>query len=154
MKLIHLTDTHFVPQHQTLYGRDPSVALKRCLADINSNHADADLCVITGDLTHWGEPEAFDHLTDCLSTLSIPLRLLIGNHDSHAEFIRRLPDQELDENGFVQSCKDYAVVLFESDRLIIHTHDSLDESPEEEKRCGLRSIGLKKFLLSYVRFGC
>ena len=44
MKLIHLTDTHFVPQHQTLYGRDPSVALKRCLADINSNHADADLC--------------------------------------------------------------------------------------------------------------
>ena len=112
MKLIHLTDTHFVPQHQTLYGRDPSVALKRCLADINSNHADADLCVITGDLTHWGEPEAFDHLTDCLSTLSIPLRLLIGNHDSRAEFIRWFPNQELDENGFVQTCKDYEAGRF------------------------------------------
>ena len=62
MKLIHLTDPHFVPPGQTLYGRDPSVALKRCLADINEHHADADLCVITGDLTHWGEP---DKKTDC-----------------------------------------------------------------------------------------
>ena len=112
MKLIHLTDPHFVPPGQTLYGRDPSVALKRCLADINEHHADADLCVITGDLTHWGEPEAFGHLRECLSVLNMPLQLLVGNHDSRAEFVRWFPDQDLDDHGFVQTGKDYKAGRF------------------------------------------
>ena len=62
MKIIHFTDTHFIPEGETLYGRDPAVALERCIEDINQHHADASRCVSTGDLTHWGETEAFDHL--------------------------------------------------------------------------------------------
>ena len=119
MKLIHLTDPHFAPPGQTLYGRDPSVALKRCLADINEHHADADLCVITGDLTHWGEPEAFDHLRECLSVLNMPLQLLVGNHDSREEFRKWFPDQACDENGFVQSVEDLPVGRF----IYLDTHE-------------------------------
>lgn len=105
MKLIHLTDTHFIPKGETLYGRDPSVALSAAVEDINRHHADADLAVITGDLTHWGEPEAFAHLADVLAPLKCPLRLLIGNHDDRASFTAHFPGQRLDENGFVQSVR-------------------------------------------------
>ena len=101
MKIIHFTDTHFIPAGKTLYGRDPAAALARCIADINHHHADAARCVITGDLTHWGEPEAFDHLKQHLSVLKPPLRLLVGNHDSREEFRKWFPDQACDESGFV-----------------------------------------------------
>lgn len=103
MKIIHLTDPHFVPEGKTLYGRDPSVALAAAVADINAHHADAHLVVMTGDLTHWGEPEAFDHLARVLSPLRPPLRLLVGNHDNREIFRAHFPDQASDTNGFVQA---------------------------------------------------
>ena len=103
MKLIHLTDPHFVPAGETLYGRDPQVALAAAVADINRDHADADLVAITGDLTHWGEPEAFAQLAETLAPLEPPLQLLIGNHDKREVFSEHFPDQPLDADGFVQS---------------------------------------------------
>ena len=112
MKLIHLTDTHFVPPGQTLYGGDPRANLAAAVADINQHHADADLVVITGDLTHWGEPEAFAHLAETLGPLIPPLQLLIGNHDDREAFRRDFPDQALDENGFVQSTLETPVGRF------------------------------------------
>ncbi len=112
MKLIHITDTHFVPKGQTLYGRDPAVALGRCVEDINRTHSDADLCVITGDLTHWGEREAFEHLSEHLDKLQIPLRLLLGNHDDRETFRSVFHAQRADENGFIQSVDDFAKERF------------------------------------------
>ncbi|MBT3429932.1 MAG: phosphodiesterase [Proteobacteria bacterium] len=112
MKIIHVTDTHFIPAGQTLYGRDPATALERCIADINRNHPDAERCVITGDLTHWGEPEAFDHLKQHLDQLKVPLRLLVGNHDNRDIFRQRFGDHPCDENGFIQSVEDLPVGRF------------------------------------------
>jgi len=103
MKLIHLTDTHFVPRGRTLYGGDPRATLERAVADINRDHADADLVVVTGDLTHWGEAEAFASLAEVLDGLTPRLQLLIGNHDDRDIFAAHFPDQPHDENGFVQS---------------------------------------------------
>lgn len=103
MKLIHLTDTHFVPPGQTLYGGDPRATLAAAVADINKHHADADLVVITGDLTHWGEADAFACLAETLDPLRPPLQLLIGNHDDRTAFAAAFPKQQRDDNGFVQS---------------------------------------------------
>lgn len=103
MKIIHLTDTHYVPEGKELYGRDPSVALHKAIQDINLNHSDAEMMVITGDLTHWGELEAFSHLRRTLENLSIPVRLLVGNHDKREIFAETFPNQLIDRNGFVQS---------------------------------------------------
>lgn len=105
MKLIHLTDTHFVPRGKTLYGRDPQIALSAAVESINTEHADADFVVVTGDLTHWGEPEAFDNLAEVLGRLTPSLELLIGNHDDRKTFTKYFPDQCLDDNGFVQSVR-------------------------------------------------
>jgi len=103
MKIIHLTDTHIVPKGQTLYGRKPGVMLEQCIRDINNNYSDADLCVITGDLTHWGESESFDYLKEELDKLCVPLQLLVGNHDLRTEFIKSFPSQYPGASNFLQS---------------------------------------------------
>jgi 3',5'-cyclic AMP phosphodiesterase CpdA len=103
MKFIHLTDPHFVPKGDTLYGRDPSVTLAAAIADINHHHHDADAVVITGDLTHLGQEAAFAHLAETLAPLAPPLKLLIGNHDHRPSFAQFFPDQVFDKNGFAQS---------------------------------------------------
>ena len=105
MKLIHLTDTHFIPRGETLYGRDPEIALTAAVESINAEHSDAECVVVTGDLTHWGEPEAFENLAAVLGGLMPPVELLVGNHDDRATFSKYFPKQALDCNGFVQSVR-------------------------------------------------
>ena len=102
MKLIHLTDTHFVAPGLTLYGLDPRARLDAAVADINRRHGDATMAVITGDLTHWGEPAAYANLKDCLAALTPPVVPLIGNHDDRQAFCDVFPDAPVDDQGFVQ----------------------------------------------------
>ena len=108
MKLIQITDIHYVPGKRVLYGLNPYERLTLCIADINTNHADADLCIITGDLTHNGLIEAYEDLRTCLSTLSIPYHFVIGNHDNRENIKKVFPDTPFDESGFIQSTVDTA----------------------------------------------
>ena len=103
MKFIHVTDTHYVPKGKMLYGRDPRETLEIAIIDINKHHNDAELMVITGDLTHWGEKKAFINLKETLSECSVPWRLLVGNHDKRDNFLDVFPSQQRDASGFVQS---------------------------------------------------
>lgn len=102
MKLIHVTDTHLVAAGGRLYGLDPRQRLDACIANINAHHADAALCLVTGDLTHWGQPEAYEQLREALAALRVPVRLLLGNHDDRKNFRAAFPDAAEDQNGFVQ----------------------------------------------------
>ena len=112
MKLIHLTDTHLVPKGSKLFGRDPRVVLDAAIADINAHHADAELLVLTGDLTHWGEPEAFANLAEALAALKLLIRLLIGNHDDREAYRKAFPSEHFDNAGFAQSALDVSVGRF------------------------------------------
>lgn len=112
MKLIHVTDTHLVKPGEMLFGLDPQARLEACVADINRHHADAGLCVITGDLTHWGEAEAYALLRDCLAPLAVPLHLVVGNHDEREAFLAAFPETPTDDNGFVQSVRETPVGRF------------------------------------------
>ena len=58
-KFIHITDTHLVPPGEMLYGLNPIDRLALCIADVNRNHGDAAYAVVTGDLCHKGQPEAY-----------------------------------------------------------------------------------------------
>ncbi len=106
MKLIHLTDPHFVAAGRRLYGLDPRERLDAAVASINALHADADLVVITGDLAHWGEAQAYANLEACLSALRVPCVPLIGNHDDRGALQQRFPDLPRDAAGFVQGVRD------------------------------------------------
>ncbi|NIO42429.1 MAG: phosphodiesterase, partial [Burkholderiales bacterium] len=62
MKFVQVTDMHIMPPGQELLGLDPRARLDACIADINANHADAELCVFTGDLAEKDYVEAYRNL--------------------------------------------------------------------------------------------
>lgn len=102
LKFIHLTDTHLVEQGHALYGLDPGQRLRQCVDSIIEEHADAALCVVTGDLAHAGHPDAYRQLSEQLARLPMPVHPILGNHDSRPNFLTRFPAVPVDANGFVQ----------------------------------------------------
>jgi len=103
VKFIQITDTHLAPAGGLVNGLDPRERLAACIADINAHHGDAELCVLTGDLAHRGEVDAYIVLKDLLSGLSVPYYLLVGNHDDRDNLMQVFPRTARDEYGFVQS---------------------------------------------------
>jgi Icc protein len=101
-KFIHITDTHLVPPGELLYGLNPIDRLAMCIADVNRNHGDAAYAVVTGDLCHKGQPEAYAALRREFDKLAIPYHMLVGNHDDRANFRAAFPEAQADENGFIQ----------------------------------------------------
>ena len=74
-----------------------------CIDDINDHHADAELCILTGDLTDAGEISAYEQLREHLSALSMPFHLMPGNHDDRDNLMKVFPEIPPDENGFIFS---------------------------------------------------
>jgi 3',5'-cyclic-AMP phosphodiesterase len=102
MKFIHLTDTHLTAPGMLLYGLDPQLRLRAAVDSINADCGDAGFVIITGDLAHWGEPEAYAALKSELARLSMPVHLAIGNHDARPAFCAAFPHTPLDSHHFVQ----------------------------------------------------
>ncbi|KXF75103.1 metallophosphatase [Paramesorhizobium deserti] len=105
MKIIQVSDLHLRVPGELLLGINPLARLEDCIADLNRNHADADLVVFSGDLTNDGEPSAYAALAERLAGLAAPFRLMLGNHDDRAAFRAAFPDAPGDD-GFVQSSID------------------------------------------------
>ncbi|NJO34625.1 MAG: phosphodiesterase [Rhodospirillales bacterium] len=104
-KLVHLSDLHFVPPGERLYGLDPLERLQSCISSINNHHPDADLCILTGDLADAGSREAYQLLKTALSDLCIPYMLLLGNHDDRRNFTGVF-GPAVAAAGFVQAAMD------------------------------------------------
>jgi 3',5'-cyclic AMP phosphodiesterase CpdA len=102
LKFIHITDTHLVERGQVLYGLDPSLRLSQCIDSILRDHFDAALCVVTGDLAHVGQRNAYQILTEQLQRLPMPVLPILGNHDSRTNFKEYFPQVPTDASGFVQ----------------------------------------------------
>ena len=119
MKLIQVSDLHFVPPGTLLLGLDPRARLEAAIADINEHHGDAELCLFTGDLADHGAPEAYDALRETLAVLQVPYRLTLGNHDDRDNFLRAFPEAPRDEHGFVQT----VVANGAGDIVVLDTHE-------------------------------
>jgi 3',5'-cyclic AMP phosphodiesterase CpdA len=102
MKVLQITDTHVGRPGFTGYGLDPRTRLEACVADINAHHADAALCLVTGDLVNDGSHDEYANLEPVLRALRVPFRVLAGNHDARAELLRFFPHTPVDEDGFLQ----------------------------------------------------
>ncbi|MEQ9260422.1 MAG: phosphodiesterase [Roseovarius sp.] len=112
MKFIHLTDTHVVGGGRTLFGADPAERLARAVASINSEHGDAAFVVLTGDMTHWGDAEAYAAFRAEIDRLAMPVHLMVGNHDDTEAFHAAFPEAPRDEAGFVQGTVETPFGLF------------------------------------------
>jgi 3',5'-cyclic AMP phosphodiesterase CpdA len=102
LKFIHLTDTHLIEPGCAIYGSDPAWRLRQAVASINAEHADAAFVIVTGDLAHWGQPEAYASLREELRALTVPVHLLVGNHDDRVAFRQAFDATPTDPDGFVQ----------------------------------------------------
>ncbi|MGO1251776.1 MAG: phosphodiesterase [Alcaligenes aquatilis] len=119
MKFIHLTDTHLVADAGLLYGSNPKVRLQQAVAHFSQHQTDAQAVVITGDLTHYGHDQAYQHLCQCLSSVDIPIYPILGNHDHRERFKNHFPTVPCDDNGFVQ----YAVGFGDYQALFLDTNE-------------------------------
>ncbi|WP_246702780.1 phosphodiesterase [Starkeya sp. ORNL1] len=105
IKLIQITDPHLVEPGELLLGLDPLARLEACLAHVNAHHADADLVVLSGDLTDDGSPAAYAALRDRLAGLKAPWRLMVGNHDDRDALLTAFPEVP-SAGGFLQCSLD------------------------------------------------
>jgi 3',5'-cyclic AMP phosphodiesterase CpdA len=87
LRLAHITDTHITAPEERLCGLHTPTLLRSALADVaRAPEGTFDAIVITGDLTHRGEPEAYAEFVRCLEDLSLTVLLGIGNHDDRENF--------------------------------------------------------------------
>jgi len=105
MKLIHMTDTHLTTPGRTIFGRDPLLNFERALDHVATDHSDAELMVISGDLSDLGDLADYQWLRERLSRFPIPVRLCIGNHDHRETFLSVFPECA-DAAGFAQGVHD------------------------------------------------
>ena len=108
MKIIHLSDPHIYTK--LLYNIDSINRFESAIKHIIKNHLDADLFVITGDLTHFGDKESYIKLKEILDNSILPTnlypKLMIGNHDNREKFKQNFSKTSQDINGFVQYFED------------------------------------------------
>ena len=120
MKFVIITDPHFVPEGERLFGLDPRANLARAVEVINRDHPDIALVILLGDLTQRGERAAYASIAATLAPLKAPLVPMTGNHDSRQELHRAFPQTDRDPGGFVQALRVF-------DDASILTLDTLDE---------------------------
>ncbi|WP_425090917.1 metallophosphoesterase [Tropicimonas sp. S265A] len=92
MKLLHLTDIHLTRPGNTIGGRDPNANFEKALQDALHKHRDAEALFITGDLSDWGDAEDYARLRKRIANTTVPIHLLIGNHDERPTFLKEFPE--------------------------------------------------------------
>ena len=90
MKLVWLSDLHFVAGKELVTNHDPRARISAAVRHINSHHSDASFCLISGDLVDGGEEENYYALAEQLTALSIPYLPMVGNHDERSALKRHL----------------------------------------------------------------
>lgn len=128
LEFVILTDTHFGPEGQTLYGIDPRTRLDAAIDIVNRDHPDIAFVMFAGDLTDIGEFAAYENLAGALARLKAPSILMLGNHDRRGPFRAVFPGADDDGAGFVQALRVLPAAS-------ILTLDTLDEE-------GLTHVGL------------
>lgn len=134
-----LTDLHFVPAGQTIYGFDPRENLRRALTFLDTL-PQVDFLLICGDLTDRAERAAYESLCAELAALSIPVILMLGNHDARAPFRATFPQAD-NVDGFVQGLH-----IFDQASLIILDTLTEDEPGHHGRLCEKRLAFLEDAL--------
>ncbi|HEX7683966.1 MAG TPA: phosphodiesterase [Trinickia sp.] len=85
MLLAQISDLHVKRPGALAYRRvDTSAHLARCIARLNALEPKLDAVVVTGDLVDSGSLAEYESLKTLLSPLTMPVYLLVGNHDDRA----------------------------------------------------------------------
>ncbi|MDO9525433.1 MAG: phosphodiesterase [Gemmobacter sp.] len=117
LKLVIMSDLHLVPEGEVSNTLDTAARLAAAVDSVNINHADADLCILAGDLADLGEADAYVRLRDIIAPLTADTHLMLGNHDDRRVFLQVFGNGFADQNGHVQKVidiKGHRVILLDS----------------------------------------
>lgn len=85
MKIIQITDLHILADKEAyLHGVQPYENTRRVIAHIAEQSESPDFVIVTGDITHLANEEAYYYTDELLKTLNIPYYWVAGNHDERA----------------------------------------------------------------------
>lgn len=113
MKFIHISDLHIRPRSQMIKGVDVCARLDAAVDSIIANFADAELCMVTGDMADSGDTESYLEARRILDRLPMPWHTLMGNHDGRESSARKtLPDLPWQPDGSLQYVLETAVGQF------------------------------------------
>lgn len=85
MLLAQISDLHIKRPGALAYRRvDTAAYLERCVARLNALEPKPDAVVVTGDLVDLGSLVEYEALKKLLAPLTMPVYLLVGNHDNRA----------------------------------------------------------------------
>jgi 3',5'-cyclic-AMP phosphodiesterase len=97
--IAQISDLHIKRAGELAYGVvDTADALQRCIAHLNTLNPPPAVVVCSGDLVDGGTRQEYDHLKHLLSSLTLPLLVIPGNHDNREEFRRAFADQKYAAN--------------------------------------------------------
>ena len=102
MKFIHLSDTHLLPNSQRVHGIDARARLESAVDSICANFADAEFCMMTGDIADLGDRESYLDAKRILGRLPFRWHGLMGNHDIRSVAQDVLVDFPWHPDGFLQ----------------------------------------------------
>lgn len=93
MLLCQISDTHIKAGRKKAYGIvDTATMLERCVRQILALPQRPDAVIATGDLVDFGRPDEYALLRELLSPLTMPLYLMMGNHDARDGLRESFPD--------------------------------------------------------------
>lgn len=117
LKIVVLGDLHLRPEGVLSHGLDTHDRLKQGIDWLNRRHADADLCVLNGDLADLGQQEAYARLKHQVMRAKVPVEMTIGNHDDRETFLKVFGESYRAETGYVDKSIDiggYRVIILDS----------------------------------------
>ena len=122
MKIVQISDIHI--NADPIAGADSVAAFEACMAHVEKRHGNADVVVISGDLTHHGQRHSYEKLRLMLDAWAIKPLLMIGNHDHRDTFREIFPETETDEHGHIQYVRDiggHRLIFLDTNIVANHT---------------------------------
>ncbi|MEO1016300.1 MAG: phosphodiesterase [Pseudomonadota bacterium] len=117
LKFVVMSDLHIVPEGDVSAGLDTAGRFECAVKDINRHHADADFCVLAGDLADHGDAESYERLKELMKPLSVPTYITLGNHDDRNVYLDVFGRGEMAEDAFLNHAidvKGYRVIVLDS----------------------------------------
>ncbi len=83
LQFVHITDSHLLNQSEdTFNGLNTKKSLASVLSHIQSNYADIDFLLLTGDVSQTGDQQSYTVLKSVLQQYAFPIYCVPGNHDA------------------------------------------------------------------------
>jgi 3',5'-cyclic-AMP phosphodiesterase len=117
LKFVVMSDLHLVREGEVSMTLDTAARLEAAVDAVNARYADADFCVLAGDLADLGEAEAYGRLKAIISRLTIPVHITLGNHDDRPVFFEVFGAEQAAETGKVDKvidAKGYRIIILDS----------------------------------------